>query len=71
MVVANFVFAAIKMAMAIKLSRVIKTFAFFYQLLFVYYCRRMTIELNGIDFAGINCLMRLDPGVYSYHCINT
>ena len=52
--------------MAIKLSRVIKTSAFFYQLLLVYNCRRMTIEFNGIDFAGINCLMGLDPGVNSY-----
>ena len=60
MVVANFFFffffinIAIKMGMATKLSMVINTSAFFYQLLFIYINCRMTITYYGLDAAGMN-----------------
>ena len=52
--------------MAIKLSTVINTSAFFCQLLFIYNCSRMTITFNG-DAAGMNSFMGLDQGVNIFH----
>ena len=61
------------MAMAIELSMVIKTSAFFHQLLFFYNYHRMTIGINGLDTNGINCCMGLDQVINSclslYHNI--
>ena len=51
--------------MAIKLSLVINTSAFFYQLLFIHNYRRMTITFYGLDAAGMNSFMGLDQGVNS------
>ena len=53
----------IKMAMAIKLSTVISTSAFFYQLLFIHH--RMTITFYGLDAAGVNSFMGLSRSVTS------
>ena len=53
------------MAMAIKLSTVINTYAFFCQLFFVYNNRRMTIAFYSLDATGMNMFMGLDQGVNS------
>ena len=50
-------------AMAIKLSMMINTSAFFSQMLFIHNYRRMTITFYGLDAAGMNSFMGLDQGV--------
>ena len=49
--------------MAIKLSTVINTSAFFCRLLFIHNYPRLVIVFYGLHAAGMNSFMNLDPGV--------